>query len=61
MKFPSEECKQKANAAIKWFFAQDPQFLVSKPRKLKPRMTIVGIPVSLPDGKTVISIVEKST
>ena len=30
MKWPSKECKLKANAAIKGYFEQDPKFLVSE-------------------------------
>ena len=33
---------------------------MSEPKKLKPKMTIFGIPVSLPDGEIVTSIIEKS-
>ena len=60
MKFPSKECKQRAGAAVKKCFNQDPQFQVSEPKKLKPKMTIVGIPISLPDSEIVTSICEKS-
>ena len=45
MKIPSKDCCNQR------CFEQGPQFLVSEPRKLKPKMTGVGIPVSLPDGE----------
>ena len=61
MKFPSKECKQKANAAINECFELDPQFLMPEPRKLKPKMAVVGITTSLPDGEIIASITEKST
>ena len=61
MKFPSKESKQKAGAAVKGCFERDPQFQVSEPRKLKPKMTIVGIPVSFSDSEIITSIIEKST
>ena len=60
MKFSSKECKQKANTAIKDYFEQDPQFLVFEPRKLIPKMTVVGIPVSLSGGEITTIIAEKS-
>ena len=61
MKFPSKECKQKAGNAVKECFKQDPQFQVSEPKKLKPKMTIVGIPASLSDSEIVTSITDKSS
>ena len=34
---------------------------MSEPRKLKPKMTVFGIFVSLPDGEIIANIAEKST
>ena len=42
-------------------FEENPQFLVSGPRKLKLKMTVVGIPVSLLDNEIIANIAEKST
>ena len=39
----------------------NPPFLAFELRKLKPKMTVVGISVSLQDGEIKTSIVEKST
>ena len=33
---------------------------MSEPKKMEPNMTLVGIPVSLPDGEIITNIAEKS-
>ena len=48
------------NTAFKGCFEQDPQFLVSEPKKLRSKMTVVGIPVSLLDGEIIANITKKN-
>ena len=60
IKFPSKECKEKASTAIEGCLGRDSQMSVSEPKKLTPKMTVVGIPKSFPDEEITSSIAEKS-
>ena len=60
IKFPSKDTKEKACAAISTYLDND-SVTVSEPKKLTPKMTIVGLPPSFPDDDVVQSIVDKSS
>ena len=60
VKFPSKEFKDRASSAIERQLGQDSDFSVSKPMKIKPKMTITGVPNTFPDKEIVDSIVGKS-
>ena len=59
IKFPSKEIKDKACSAI-GAHLDNASITVSEPKKLTPKMTIVGLPLSFPDDDIVQSIVDKS-
>ena len=60
VKFPSAEAKSEAGSLISACFENDEDFVVSQPRKMLPKMTLTGIPISYPDSEIVESILCKN-
>lgn len=60
VKFPSKALKDRASLAIEGHLGQDSDFSVSEPARIKPKMTITGIPIAFPNEEILDSIAVKS-
>ena len=60
IKFPTEDLKGQASAIISSRLGTDSSFSVSEPKKILPKMTVVGIPNCVPDDSIVSNIIKKS-
>ena len=60
MKFPSKEAKNDASTAISNCLGEESQYTVSEPKKLLPKITLVGLPKSFPDCDIIDGIVNKN-
>ena len=60
MKFPTEDLKGQASAIISSCLGTDSSYSVSEPKKILPKMTVVGIPNYVPDDNIVASIAKKN-
>ena len=60
VKFPSGSAKEEASSAMKACLEGSPDYVVSEPKKMFPKLTVVGIPISVPENKILDSILEKN-
>ena len=60
VKFPSTEAKSVASNLMSACFENNEDFVVSQPKKMLPKMTLTGIPISHPDDEIVASILDKN-
>ena len=60
MKFPSKEAKKDASTAISNCLGDESQYTVSEPKKLLPKITLVGLPKSFPDCDILDGILNKN-
>ena len=60
VKFPTNEAKEEASNAMKACFDGSSDFTISEPRKIMPKITLVGIPISLPDDEILNDIIHKN-
>ena len=59
VKFPHGEAKAEAKALV-GSSADFTDVAVSEPKKMLPKMTLLGVPPSLPDGEIISSILDKN-
>ena len=60
MKFPSKEAKNEASTAISNCLGEESHYTVSEPKKLLPKITLVGLPKSFPDCDILDGILNKN-
>lgn len=60
VKLPTSGDKAEARKVIDTCFGSDSDFTVSEPKKILPKMTVVGIPVSVKDDDIIPLICDKS-
>ena len=60
VKFPTEEAKTEADNLMNSCFGADSEFSVSEPKKMLPKMTLTGIPISCSDDDIIKGIASKN-
>lgn len=60
IQFPNEATKNSASAALSAIINEDSQVILSEPKKLLPKLTVVGVPVSIADDDLINQIVRKN-